>query len=96
MHDDDGFIYAGSGDDYVTIADPNCSNDIDINEREANARLIAAAPELLEALEEAVKILRPLVHKMNIRDHFSEKNILANVIEKAIAKAMEGLPDEGS
>ena len=48
--DDDGFIASGDGDTYETIADPHCS-DLDIDEREANASLIAAAPELLEALE---------------------------------------------
>lgn len=52
--DDDGFIASGNGDTYETIADPHCS-DLDIDEREANARLIAAAPELLEALEELVE-----------------------------------------
>lgn len=45
--DDNGFIYDYAGN---TIADPHCS-DIDLDEREANARLIAAAPELLNALE---------------------------------------------
>ncbi len=48
--DDDGFVASGNGDTYKTIADPNCS-DLDIDEREANCRLIAAAPEMLEALE---------------------------------------------
>lgn len=49
-HDDDGFITSGHGDNYITIADPNCSK-LDIDEREANARLIAAAPDLLNAIE---------------------------------------------
>lgn len=61
------------------------------DEREANARLIASAPELLEALKAAQKILHPLVMKMKVKDHFSEHNVLANVIVKAIAKA-EGKP----
>lgn len=56
-------------------------------ESEANARLIAAAPELLEALKEAQKLLHPLVMKMKIKDHFHEHNVLANVIVKAIEKA---------
>ena len=48
--DDDGFIASGSDKTYITVASPNCSEDIDIDEREANARLIAAAPEMLAAL----------------------------------------------
>ena len=40
---DDGFIASGNGETYVTVADPHC-NEQDIDEREANARLIAAAP----------------------------------------------------
>lgn len=58
---------------------------------EANAAYIIKAcneyPKLLEALKAARAILAPIVHKMNVRDHFSEKNILANVIDKAIANA---------
>ena len=56
--DDDGFIASGSDKTYITVASPNCSEDIDIDEREANARLIAAAPELLAALEDAEFLLR--------------------------------------
>jgi hypothetical protein len=55
--DDDGFISAGSGDDYVTIADPQCS-DMDIDEREANARLIAAAPTMIDLLRSAADELQ--------------------------------------
>ena len=40
---DDGFIYSS---DREMIADPHCSK-LDLDEREANAKLIAAAPELL-------------------------------------------------
>ena len=48
--DDDGFIAAGTSDNYVTVASPNCSA-MDIDEREANARLIAAAPDMLGELK---------------------------------------------
>lgn len=49
--DDDGFVAAGFGEDYITIATANCTNDIDIEEREANTSLIAAAPDMLVALD---------------------------------------------
>ena len=49
--DDDGFITAGS-DDYKIIAEPRCmephGNEAEID---ANAELIAAAPDLLAALQ---------------------------------------------
>ena len=48
--DDDGFIAAGSGDTYVTVADFDCGSDIDIAEREANKTLAIAAPDMLAAL----------------------------------------------
>lgn len=49
--DDDGFIAAGSGDTYVTIADFDCSKDIDVDEREANKTLCIMAPEMFKMCE---------------------------------------------
>lgn len=49
--DDDGFIASGHGDTYVTVADANCNISIDIAEREANTTLIAAAPDMFDALK---------------------------------------------
>ncbi len=49
--DDNGFIVSGSGDTYLTIADPHASNDIDPCEIEANARLMVASPDMLEKLK---------------------------------------------
>jgi hypothetical protein len=51
--DDHGFIAAGNGDTYVTIADFDCSNDIGIGEREANKNLALAAHDMLIALYHA-------------------------------------------
>lgn len=52
--DDHGFIASGNGETYVTVADPHCNNQ-DIDEREANARLITAAPDLLDALRRVMR-----------------------------------------
>lgn len=52
--DDDGFIAVGHGDTYRTLADFDCSPDIDIDEREANKALAIAAPDMLDILKGAV------------------------------------------
>jgi len=81
--DDDGFIAAGSGDTYVTLADFDCSNDIDIDEREANKDLFIAAPELLEACKEA----HSLIHDLNQGGaNNPEEDILARAIAHAEGK----------
>jgi hypothetical protein len=86
--DDDGFIAAGSGETYVTIADVDFS-DLDIDEREANARLIAAAPDMLAALERA----SPWLIKAHIDGAFDGCALPLGgrkaweKIERAIAKA---------
>jgi hypothetical protein len=48
--DDDGFVAAGHGDTYVTVATANCSSDLDIDEREANTALIVNSPRMLDLL----------------------------------------------
>lgn len=44
------------GDSEDFIADCNCNNSIEDETTEANARLIAAAPDLLECVKEALKV----------------------------------------
>lgn len=51
-------------------------NEISADEIESNARLIAAAPELLAALEAALRL-----------DYFNEHNQLADMARKAVANA---------
>jgi hypothetical protein len=64
--DDYGYIVVGSRETYVTIAEIDCSI-FRKAEREANAHLIAAAPDLLAALEAVLADfdhpgLRGLIH----------------------------------
>jgi len=64
--DDDMFIASGHGEDYKTVASPNCMDSTDHSEEiEANARLIAAAPELLENLIGVTKALSRLIDQYN-------------------------------
>ena len=57
-----------------------------IDEATANAKLIAAAPNLLLALQDLCNEMRPHIMKMNIRKSFSEHVALTQA-EKAINKA---------
>jgi hypothetical protein len=57
-------------------------------EARANAHLIAAAPELLEALRGLHDTMRPHIMKMNIRRGFSEHVALA-AADKAIREAIQ-------
>ena len=60
-------------------------------EAEANARLIASAPELLKALKDAKAMLKTACRyfpkSVKNSDRFSLLNVLANSIEPAIARA---------
>ena len=60
---------------------PDCPSTT-VKAREANARLIAAAPELLEAAKEAYKAIA--IHKLSTA---SETIAIGLMLERAIAKA---------
>jgi len=57
-------------------------------EASANVKLMAAAPEMFEALQNLIKAASPMIHRLNIRKGFSEKIALNEAI-KAIKKATE-------
>ena len=61
--DDDGFIAIGTGDDYKTFADLDCS-DADIDERESNKdRMILCwnnFDELVDTLKKSLQIIERL------------------------------------
>lgn len=76
-------IYVES-DGPVMICDmqaDECLNPLEVAVMRANARLIAAAPELLKALEAACRL-----------DYFNEHNSLAYQARAAIAAAKGGQP----
>lgn len=73
--DDDGFIAAGSGDSYVTVADFDCGGAISHAERLANEALAMAGPDMLAAL-------KAVLGAVEVHDHWA----VAKAID-AIAKA---------
>jgi len=90
--DDDGFLAAGGGDTYVTLADFDCTPDLGIDEREANKALAAAAPELLQALEELIRVTDyvPCVTRYLGTGDGKRLFQARNQAARAIAKAKEG------
>lgn len=87
--DDDGFIASGSGDTYLTVASPNCSNDIDIDEREANANLIAAAPCLLTALQDMLALYDDILSSNGLGNLCLQDYERLNLAPLAARKAVE-------
>jgi hypothetical protein len=61
----------------------------DGDEDEANARLIAAAPEMLQALRGLLREARESVPKINVKKHFSLM-VCMEAAKEAIAKAEGG------
>lgn len=81
-------LFAVENSKQVLVADCHTHSGATDDEREANARLIATAPELLQALEGLTKELRSsgIFNKLNVRKHFSLLNADA-AATKAIAEA---------
>lgn len=81
--EDQGFIYGPNG---VLVCDPRCdpATADSMPEMDANARLIAAAPELLEALQWALE-WRQLGSRWNLASDEERKQL--DKARAAIAKA---------
>lgn len=85
--DDDGYIAAGSGDTYVTVAEGLAPSD-DLDEITANLNLLAAAPELLAALEDMVQTVEYLApEKFDDPEHEREFNARLEQARSTLAKA---------
>src|SRR5690606_36804916 len=64
-----------------------------LEEQEANDRLIAAAPELLEALEQSLAQLHSIHSKYGDKSFARESSAALRMAEDAIAKAIGGTND---
>jgi hypothetical protein len=87
---DDGFVYSEATDANGTpyrICDPHCDEGPDPDEREANARLIAASPDLLAALKEMYALYADHAQYDDSEEQHEVKAI--GQAREAIAKATE-------
>ncbi len=80
-------IQRGEGDEFPSIAEvpSNWTPYQDDHVAEANARLIAAAPDLLAACRELLRYFVPSRDRMN-----AEQEAAFNTVRAAIARATEG------
>jgi hypothetical protein len=74
-------IWANDGNTEIA----RTSSDVSISEEEANARLIASAPDLLSALESAYNAIAWDIPGGNLSD--KEEETLLDVIREALRKA---------
>lgn len=77
-----GFICDGNGDRLFHQSEMMRNHNITVGEMEANAQLIAAAPDLLEACKEAVKIIKDILPPKGYESYIEQ-------LKQAIAKAEE-------
>ena len=68
--EEDGFIYGGDSD-ASCVADPHCS-ELDIDEREGNALLIAAAPTMFGKLADTVAWLDREIESIEKTDTYTQ------------------------
>ena len=85
---DDGFVVFGPAPDgwgiaQILLYDRKTPGGIDKEEQKANAKLIVAAPELLEALETAVRWLRRLEteYKGCLNEDAIDKHLMKAVVK---------------
>lgn len=73
------YVKEKSGDEICTIYSQK--------NQEANARLIAAAPDLLEACKEALKFAKAITQLTNFPDAKQYAEVNESILEQAIAKS---------
>ena len=76
-------VYGGEGA-RVTVADTTCCGSLTRSEDEGNARFIAAAPDMLEALE---LVLFAVTADADTNDGNMDRHGIALTVRKALAKA---------
>lgn len=74
----------------IAVVNLNWAHPDQREEQAANARLIAAAPDLLKALKDAVKMLEEL-H----RDHFTKPNKVGTLMMEGIYSAIAKTEEKG-
>jgi hypothetical protein len=77
-----------SPDNYISVVQAN-GRVVESDEWEANARLIAAAPELLEAAEEAYRFMKFAVNMWPDAEICQESGATIEKLKRAIAGAYE-------
>lgn len=87
LSDDYDTVFGGPPDDRGSVMVANIAGDADDPENEANARLIAAAPELLEVARQYAATLEALIRQSPTDDARKVNKERLAAVQSTIAKA---------